>query len=278
MANVKMILVNESDKSTLTGPSGELPNLPVTNLQKSGRTNVLRTNVLTNQTITGNMEGVKAIGGFAISNHNLTVLGEVRVRMWDGFDQTGNLTYDSGVIVAGTPNQWGLFQWGLQPWGATSEAGTGIQVLVRFFDTITASSFQIDYEDPANPENYIDFGRLFIGAVFNPQVGSDYGATFSYEDSSKQTRTDGGTLRTEVSQIYRKLTMPMNYLNLQDRAVLSLASRELGLKTEVLVSLFPDASGQLFTDYTFVGKFTRIVSFQSIFHEYFGADIVVEES
>ena len=53
-----------------------------------------------------------AVDGFALAHHNLTGDSSVRLRIYAGSNQTGDVVYDSTVITLAEITPWGSFTWG----------------------------------------------------------------------------------------------------------------------------------------------------------------------
>src|SRR3954462_12465043 len=99
MPNIRILAPNALDDSILTDSPTMVATLPVANLQDAVRARVARSVGLPNpQFIRGNFNATKVLSGFVLWRHNLTTSGSVRLKIWDGLNQTGTLLYDSGAV------------------------------------------------------------------------------------------------------------------------------------------------------------------------------------
>ena len=259
--SIRIVTSNVSDSATLTS-SDFVATLPVTNVQLEGRARVARTtNATGTKTINGNFAGASVISSCVLYNHNLTSQATWRLRMWDAAGQTGNLMYDSGTLSALPALGWGEFAWGLSPWGASVFTGWGSAFSVLWFPAVGALSFRLEITDAANPAGYIQAKRLLLGPYFEPLVNVSYGLQLYWQDNSEQRRTQGGSLRTDVRVRYRCLQGDLSYLSFTERALAMDTLRQIALRTETFVSVFPGVGGALERDYSLLGKFTSMPQF-----------------
>jgi len=53
--------------------------------------------------------------------------------------------------------------------------------------------WRVDLIDAANPDGYIEVGRLFAGSAWSPTYNAQYGAMLGYEDRDQVTEMDSGS-------------------------------------------------------------------------------------
>lgn len=259
--SIRIVTSNVSDAAALTSTDFTV-GLPVSNLQLEGRARVARTaNAAGTKVINGDLAGVSMLGACVLYNHNLTSQATWRLRVWDAVGQTGNVVYDSTTVAALPALGWGDFQWGAVPWGASVFTGWGAAFSVLWFPAVLGRSFRLEVTDAANADGYLQAKRLLLGPYFEPLVNVDYGLQLYWEDNSVQRRTQGGSLRTDVRTRYRVLRAQLGYLSDSERAVAVETLRQIGLRTETFVSVFPGAGGALERDHSLLGKFTSMPQF-----------------
>ncbi len=259
--SIRIVTSNVSDAATLTS-SDFTAGLPVSNLQLEGRARVARTaNATGAKTINGDLAGVSMLAACVLYNHNLTSQATWRLRLWDAVSQSGNMVYDSTTASALPALGWGEFPWGAVPWGASVFTGWGAAFSVLWFPAVLARSFRLEITDPANGDGYLQAKRLLLGPYFEPQVNVELGLQLYWEDNSVQRRTQGGSLRTDVRTRYRVLRAQLGHLSDSERAVAVETMRQIGLRTETFVSVFPGMGGAQERDYSMLGKFTSMPQF-----------------
>lgn len=259
--SIRIVTSNVSDAATLTS-ADFTAGLPVSNLQLEGRARVARTaNAAGIKTVNGDLAGVSLLGACVLYGHNLTSQSTWRLRLWDAAGQSGGLVFDSATVPALPALGWGEFAWGAVPWGASVFTGWGEAFSVLWFAPVLARSFRLDTTDEANAAGYLQAARLLLGPYFEPLVNVDYGLQLYWEDTSVQRRTQGGSLRTDVRTRYRVLRAQLAHISDGERAVALDMVRQIGLRTETFVSVFPGTGGAQERDHSMLGKFTSMPQF-----------------
>lgn len=275
--SLRIVTPKISDAATLTS-SDFVATLPVTNLQLEGRGRTARTtNATGNKTILGNLAGIAILSAMVLYNHNLTSQATWRLELYDGANQTGTKVYDSGTLNALPAVGWGEFQWGLLPWGGSVFTGWGSAFSVLWFDPVGALSFRLTIADAANPDGYLDMKRLLMGNYFEPLVNVEYGLNVFWQDNSEQMRTQGGSLRTDNRVQFRVARGTLPALTQGERATFVEMTRQVGLRVEVFMSIFPEIGGAMERDHSILGKFTTMPDLMHSQYNSFKSDLVFEE-
>lgn len=276
-ANLRMITPNESDDAVLTASPALVATLPVANLQDQTR-KVARSTSLATQHIYGNFNASKQVSSFALVRHNLTAAGTYRLKIYDGLNQTGTLVYDSGSIALGSPKGWGDFVWGVDPWGADSFSGWPSAFVALYFTAVTALSFDLQLDDPANTSGYMEAARLFIGPYIEPIKNFDWNFDMHWDENSTQERTDGGTLRTDARAPFRRWTLSLPMLTQGERAQFANIFRKSGLRNDIFISCFAGQGGQKEIDYAGAVKLKQMPGQPSDFLNNWRTDLILEEA
>jgi len=276
-ANVRIITPNESDDAVLSTAPALVATLPVTNLQDQTR-KVARTTSLATQHIYGNFNAVKQISSFALVRHNLTAAATLRLKIYDAINQTGTLVYDSGSLALGNPKAWGDLVWGVDSWGADSFSGWPSAFVVLYFGAVTSWSFDLQLDDPANINGYMEAARLFLGPYLEPVKNFDYGIDMSWQENSVQERTDGGTLRTDARLPYRRWTFTLPMLTQGERAQFSNIFRKAGLRNDMFLSCYPGQGGQKEIDHAGAVKLKQMPPNPTDFLNNWKTDLIFEEA
>jgi hypothetical protein len=285
MANLRIISPNEVDGATLTASPAMVATLPVTNLQDQTRARVARSNaVLSGQHVLGDFVAAKIISGMAIMRHNLTATGTVRLKLYSGFGQTGTLVYDSGALSrGGVLYEWGggdvhQLEWGIQPWGADTFEDWPVAYTDLWFAEVGARSFDLEFSDPANGDGYIEASRLFLGRYWSPDSNFSYGVKITSVDLSTLERTDGGSLRTDAVETFRRWEISLEWLDAMERARLMDIVRVAGKSADMFVSCFPtDADQELEQDYAGAVKLAQDAGLTRNYATNYRADTLVLE-
>lgn len=137
---------NEFDKYDLTS-AGETNNFPKENVQDIRLSQSWRTAILTNawikiDTVTGIDASVAVIAG-----HNLTNAATIKIQ-GNATDAWGGPTVDETMT-----------------WNADS--------IVKFFTEDNLRFWRFNITDAANPDSYIEAGRLFLGTFYQVEEATD---------------------------------------------------------------------------------------------------------
>lgn len=279
-ANVRIITPNDADTATLTAAPAMLASLPVTNLQDQTRARVARTDGLpATQTIYGNWPAPKPISAFAIVRHNLSAAATVRFRAWDGEDQTGTLLRDSGAVQLGEDIPgYGEFAYGMVPYGASVFSDWPVAFYSYWFDVVIARSFQIDITDVGTVAGYMEASRLFVGKYFEPLVNFNWNGDCHWEEDSTQERTGGGTLRTDAKPPYRVWQFNLDYLTSGERATLMQICRQIGLRNDLFISMYPEVGGEMERDHAGQVKLARMPPHPNSFANNWRTELLFKET
>jgi len=110
---------------------------------------------------------------FALARTNLTSAATVRWRVGSVADMSSGVIYDSGTVSAGIV------------------AGIGQSVVVAATDQV-ARYCQVDINDAANPDSFINIPLAYAGPVWVPTVGADWQSSFGRDDRIDEVVTLGG--------------------------------------------------------------------------------------
>ncbi len=275
--NLRIITPNDGDSATLTADPALVATLPVTNLQDASRARVARTTSTASQQIKGVWSAAKIISACALVRHNLTSAATWRLQLYTAADWTG-LAYDSGAILACPPKALNDLEWGVEPLGASLFTGWALAFSSMWFTAVNARSFIVTLADAANPAGYMEASRLFIGRYLEPQYNYDWGIKLAWREDTTQERTEGGTLRSDGFDPYRRMSFRVANLSPSDRPKFQEWARRDGLRTDVFVSAYPGDGSALERDH---GMAAKLVSSPEIDHRrlsIFASEYIVEEA
>lgn len=200
MQTFAAIYQNFADTATLSGGSYVLP------LSNALHHDVGRVARTTNAAIGSTFFNVdlgsaRAVGGVAVGPANLSPGSQYRIRAFSDAGQT-TVVYDSGYrVVAGSVTDWAnpgtwlawenpAFWLGVA--GVVQETITPIWASVIFDADISARYWRVDFNDTANADGYVQFGRVFLGRVYRPSINYEYGAEMANVPVTQRKTTLGG--------------------------------------------------------------------------------------
>ncbi len=263
--NVRFILENATDTATISdGNSNILSSLPQANLTKSQRTKVVRTSNTSDLILNLNWAGLgKNMSGVGLMRHNLESTATWRIQLYDAQNQTGSVIYDSGVISAIPLKSLGDLDWGVDPLGASLFDGwdESNKFSTIWFTQVTALSAKITISNSGNADGYLQASRLFMGVAATPSINVAYGLSNSWQEGTRQFRTEGGSLRSDSKPQFRAMTLTMAELIPGERSAFFESVRVVGMRGDFLVSVRPEFSGAEERDYTMQCKFNVMPKF-----------------
>lgn len=255
---MRLIINNLADDATLAASPALVSTLPVTNLQDQSRETVARTTGLATQTIDVTLDQARPISACVLYRGNFTAAATWRVKVYDDAALT-TLLYDSGggVYLAG-PKPLGDLDWGIDPLGASLFDEWGYTFSALWFPVVVGAFVRITLEDPDNPDGYMQASRLFLGSYSELTHMPVPGAALGWRETTTQSRTDGGTLRSEAGAGYRALTVSGRYLPEENRTAVTNLLRDSGLRKDVYVSVFPELNNALERDHQLQAKLVAL--------------------
>ncbi len=216
--SLRLVHKNAADVATLTTDS-QVPSLPVSNLKNNYKGVVWRSSSLTCK-LEMILQNPQPVSMVALLYTNLSPSSEIKVTYW------ANSNFTSLISV----KEWHTAV--LQPyshavcWLATESPVAAIRIEIR---------------DVSNPEGFIQAARLLTGECWSPQVSADYGLQVSIIDTSPNTRTESGALRTQVRPRYRSLQFSLNALYPEEGRELLDIMEQCGTRSPIFISIHPDS-------------------------------------
>jgi len=195
MSNLIIGFPNRIDEATLSGGSW-LASLPITKLQNRALSQVARSTdaALTSTTLTATFTAITVTKLLALVNHNLSVAAKIRLHSYDA----SYAEYDSGWIDVWPsvylPDE---LEWEDDTWwtgqysAAQRENYTPIFIHILPQDVYT-TNWIIEINDTTNAAGYVQIGRAFIGAVWQPAKNMIYGVEIGWESRSEVSEALSG--------------------------------------------------------------------------------------
>lgn len=217
MARVLILYDNAADSGTLSGGSWSLS---LSYMQDPRPTRRARSTSLdlANTVFQIALTTVRTFKALAFGPTNFTSSARYRIRAYSDPGLTME-TYDSGWTDVGTqavpsldlpwedPNFWT----GVQPIDDPDNAG--IFVVHLFEEDETAKYWAFEIDDQANPEGFVEIGRLFMGLGWQPSINySPDGNNFRFIPNTTVQTSLGGTRYFTRRKSARSILLPFPYL------------------------------------------------------------------
>ena len=257
-ANVRILLENDADTATLSASPALVATLPVTNLQEPSRYKKARTTSTASQDILGTWSADRCLSSCTLYRHNLTKDATLRLQLYSGASQTGSVLYDSTAVAAHPSKALGDMDLVYDPLATSVFTGWDWAFTTLWFSALWCRSFRLTLADASNPAGYFEAARLVLGRHLEPFYNMDYGVELGWDEDTKLSRTDGGSLRSESTESFRRLKFSHNHLDDGSRARIVELTRVLGKRKDFFVSCYPGAGGAKERDHALVAKFSAI--------------------
>lgn len=188
MAQSLLILSPAASDAATLAASSEVSGLGVANVQNVQPRKKWQTTGTAAEYITGTFASAVAANSLALVGHNLSASATVRVRLANSAGAvTSAPVVDTGVVSA---------------WPATGKPSVTSwnhhTTLKTWSNSTALTNFRIDIADPAPVTTYQEFGRLALGAKWQPTLSFDLGGTpLGFDVRDIQRVTDYGQLFTD---------------------------------------------------------------------------------
>ena len=181
---------NRIDASTFGAYGSWQASLPLTNLQNRTLSKVARSTDDANAStrLRFSLDTARVIGVLSVVNHNLSTTAQYRYRIYSDSGYA-TLAYDSGLIDVWAQAAFGTYEWeDLRFWDLTitdDDRELFTKTLTHIPTTIVSEQYhQIEFFDTANPDGYVQLGRIFIGSSYQPTINMSLGAGIGYENNT----------------------------------------------------------------------------------------------
>ena len=236
---------NKADAGTVSAAS-EAGALVAANLQDMRLTKVARTTGLSGQWFKSAFASAVYVDTVALWTHNLTLDATVRIRLSNNSDMSAPL-YDQTVVAWPSLYGWDEGGWDAYGWDGIDELSDGAELkrfsVWRLGEAYQAAFLQLDITDNANPDGFLEAGRLIAGEGWQPSRNFGFGWVLDWVDPSEQTVMEGGNVFIDQREKYRVLTLPFKYATAGD-AMVSYGdmNRIVGHSRDIMVLPYPDES------------------------------------
>lgn len=281
MSNLFLGWPNRIDEAALSGGAW-LSGLPLANLKERALSKVCRSvNASTGSTVIDlDLGQARSLRALALQNHNLSQAGSWRVKLGSSagasdiysgsYQSAWSLSFDSGQLEWGGNNWWD----GMVDDDYIRHPYIAPMLLSTWY---SARYVRIEISDAANPDGYIQMGRIFVGSGFVPAIGARYGLSEGWEDLSRLDYTLSGALVADIGRRRRWAKFELGYIRQADEApIVHEMLRRLGTAGEVLY--LPNTSNwQDCQRYGFVGRLREMSAIEYPYVNARSIGLVIEE-
>jgi hypothetical protein len=256
MANIGLFFPNRCTPSVTVSGGSWLAALPAANVCDPMLAKVARStdDATASTKIRLDLGAARTLRAFAIVNHNLSAAATWRVLL--------GTTSGASDVYAGTLAPWlaagfeaGLVAAGMEDGEYLRDGTPAIIVLPAFY---SARHITIEIEDTANPDGYVQIGRLFAGGGMVPEVNPEYGGMQDgWDDKSTKLESENGSEWATPRRRLKTVSFDLRSLSLAEGEQLHEMQRVLGTVDEVLY--VPDVeNAALAQRYGMLGTFSEL--------------------
>lgn len=278
MANLRIVHDNAVDNILAITASTTAGTLVAANLLTDIKTSVWRS-TSTTASLTATWTASQLVGCVILPFTNLTSTATIRVR---GYTLAADTTaiFDTGTILACPYTALDLWKWGTVSLGVNSFTYGGGAYASAYFSITSVKKLVIDIVDTDNTSAYIEASRLIAGTYWTPERNAGFGASVTPEDTTKQYRTEGGDLMTDVGIRFRKVSISLPVMSSADRASLWRIIRGAGMSKPIFFSLFPENSADTDIEqaYAVYGKLSTMSAITISNYNIYSSTIEIEEN
>lgn len=167
-------------------------NLGLSQFTVNYSTAIARTTTDAELTIDVTITDLIEIGCVAVLNHNLTSAATIRWRIYEEIGRT-TLIYDSTALTVGN-----------------FADELGVKNTITAIPNVSKYYLRLTVNDTSNPDNFLQFGGIFIGTRFQTDCNVDYGLTHGVEDPSNTMYSDHGVEHNIQSPVKRTATFGLS--------------------------------------------------------------------
>lgn len=182
----------------------------------------------------------------AIVNHNCTLPALVRVR---GSDDAAFATsiYDSGwaavwpAVYTTLELDWEEDNWWTGQYTDEQRAGYTPTYTLPLATTVRARYWRVEIDNTTNAAGYVQLGRVFIGAAWQPKLNMSYGAEIGWETKTVTQEALGGAEYFQRRTPYRVQEIKLDWMTVNEGLGNAFEiQRRAGIDAEVMWVFDPD--------------------------------------
>lgn len=276
MPNLRILHDNAANRVSSLSASTTSGSLAAANLLTDRKAEVHRATA-TSVTYTATWASPELMSMVALAFTNYTSTATIRVRAYT-LAADASPAVDTGAVLACGYSPLGLWPWGTVPLGVNAFSYGGGTYGRAYFTAGAYEKLVIDIVDVDQPLSYVEAARLIVGAYWAPEYNPGYGATARVNDTTANSRSQSGDLRSDVGTVSRSLPVDLERIVPTDRARLWNILRGSAKSGPVFISLFPeDDDPELEQAHQLYGKLASDLAISHPMFGNFSAPLEVEE-
>ena len=276
MANLRILHDNAANRVSSLTANTTSGSLAAANLLTDRKAEVHRATA-TSVTYTATWASPELMSMVALAFTNYTSTATIRVRAYT-LAADVSPAVDTGAVLACGYSPLGLWPWGTVPLGVNAFSYGGGTYGRAYFTAGAYEKLVIDIVDVDQPLSYVEAARLIVGAYWAPEYNPGYGATARVNDTTANSRSQSGDLRSDVGTVSRSLPVDLERIVPTDRARLWNILRGSAKSGPVFISLFPeDDDPELEQAHQLYGKLASDLAISHPMFGNFSAPLEVEE-
>ncbi len=259
MSNTIIGYQNRIDAATFGAYGSWAAALPLTNIQNRQLARKARsTDVLNASTkLRFALGQSRIIGSVAIVSHNLTSLATWRYTAYSDSGYT-TLVYDSGIIDAWPLMPFGTYEWEDSRFWDLQLSPEEVALFTKSIvyvptGTNDAQYYQIEFFDDTNPAGYIELGRIFVGAIYQPAINMSLGASIGSETNTIVEAAISGAEYFDRRTSSRVARFTLDHLDYNESIINGDIMKISGIDAEVLY-IYDDSSALDLNRRAFLGR------------------------
>lgn len=278
--SLKILAVNfaaDTSNITLTDTPTASASFPATNLTDSRREYFGQFGS-TSVTLSYALATSKKVNCVFVASHNLDATDTIQIKIWDDAGKT-NLVHNGSATAVVDATPWAGYtaadnpqsiSYGEQYGTATYDYHISTAVDCKVIDIIISSS--------NNPTQigYVSFGHSWTFS--DTTAGISWATQLREIDTTQNLRSAAGSFISVAGYTYRELTMPLDWLDEQDRISLVGHLRYIGKDQPVCVSVFSGESNLIKSDFAFVGRMVSDIITRQTHSNNWASSITFQES
>lgn len=251
MARLRFTPYNHHDFATLS-VTDTSSGFTITNTQNFNRSKVWLAGSVGTKVIRGTLAASAFANAFYMFRHNAHA-GDVQIEL---FTDAAWVTsaYDSTALPADNTTPDSTYEWGL----STVDPFLADSPYWHYFTGVDFQSYEITL---SGVSALYRVSRIFLGEYFevlvNPQFGSSIGFN-TVGGVSDRNRGRGGSLRTNIAEMWKVMNLDFDIIYDGDRAVWMDILRYCGMSRDFAVSVFPEFGTREERDNTVNGVFSSL--------------------
>jgi len=257
MSNTIISYQNRIDGSTFGAYGSWSTSLPLTNLQNRQLSKVTRStnNANSSTRLRFSTDITRIISTVGIIAHNLTSSAKWRYRAYSDSGYT-TLVYDSGQVDVWPQSPYGTYEWeDVHFWDLTptdEEINFYTKTLILSVPVVVSEQFyQIEFFESVS--NYVEFGRIFIGAKYQPVLNMNLGASIGYESTTAIDTAMSGAEFFDRRESYRVAQFTLDHLTYAESILNNDIMKISGTDAEILY-IWDDADALNLQRRAFLGR------------------------